>query len=141
MASRIFLSFKRKWLGYILKINFKEISRYVFVGVIATGIHYGIYFLLLKVALPQIAYTVGYLVSFFFNFYMSNHFTFQSKPTFIKAIGFALSHLINYILHILLLSLFLYLGLSKALAPIPVFMIVIPVNFLLIRKVLKSNKL
>ena len=42
-------------------------------------------------------------------------------------------------LHIGLLNTFLWLGLSKTLAPIPVFAIAIPVNFLLVRFVFKRK--
>ncbi len=42
------------------------------------------------------------------------------------------AHLVNYLLHIILLNVFLYLGVSKAWAPVPgVLRIAIPVNFYL----------
>ena len=43
-----------------------------------------------------------------------------------------------YLLHVAFLNLFLWLGVSKSLAPIPVFAIVIPINFLLVRFVFKK---
>jgi putative flippase GtrA len=39
-----------------------------------------------------------------------------------------------------LLNLFLWLGMSNELAPLPVFAIAIPVNFLLVRFVFKHKK-
>ena len=44
-------------------------------------------------------------------------------------------------LRIILLNVFLYLGVSKAWAPVPVFAIAIPVNFLFVRFVFKHKKL
>lgn len=114
--------------------------RFVGVGALATVIHYGLYLLLNPYIKTNIAYTIGYLVSFVCNFFLSNYFTFKTKPTTKKGIGFAFSHIINYILHIVLLNTFLWLGISKTLAPIPVFIIVIPINFLLVRFFLKSDK-
>ena len=119
-----------------------EIIRFGIVGALATALHYGIYLGLLWV-LPEInrslAYSIGYVLSFVFNFVASNYFTFKTKPTTKKGIGFAMSHAVNYGLHIGLLNFFLWCGLSSKLAPIPVFVIVIPVNFVLVRFVLKRQ--
>lgn len=117
----------------------KEFVRFIIVGVLATAIHYGIYFLLCLFILPVLAYTVGYVVSFFCNFYLSVLFTFKTQPSIRKGIGFGLSHIINYLLHIALLSLFIVLGVSPRWAPFPVFVLVVPVNFMLVRFVLKSR--
>ena len=117
-----------------------EIIRFGIVGVLATALHYGVYLGLLwlwPTVNASLAYTIGYLISFVANFLASTYFTFQTKPTTKKGIGFALSHGVNYLLHIGLLNLFLWCGLPEAWAPIPVFCIAIPVNFLLVRFVLK----
>lgn len=122
--------------------NIAEILRFAIVGILATIVHYGIYLALLWLV-PQmnasVAYSIGYVISFVGNFLASNYFTFKTKPTVGKGIGFALSHGVNYLLHILFLNLFLWLGLSETIAPIPVFCLVIPINFLLVRFVLKSK--
>lgn len=114
-----------------------EFIRFVIVGTIATALHYGLYFVLQQAINVNVAYSIGYIVSFIANFYLTAFFTFRKKPSWKKAIGFGGAHLVNYLLHMGLLNLFLWLGLSKALAPIPVFAIAIPVNFLLVRFVFK----
>lgn len=116
-----------------------EFARFVMVGVCATALHYGLYRLLQPFINVNIAYTVGYLLSFIANFYLTAYFTFGRKPSWRKAFGFGGAHLVNYLLHIGLLNLFLGLGVSKPLAPVPVFAIVIPVNFLLVRFVFKRK--
>jgi putative flippase GtrA len=113
-------------------LNF-EFLRFGIVGIIATAIHYGIYYLLLSVLNVNVAYTIGYVVSLCCNFYLTSRFTFRSKATVKKGVGFGLSHAINFALHMILLNVFLYLGLSEAWAPIPVYCICIPVNFLLVK--------
>lgn len=116
-----------------------EFIRFVIVGIFATGLHYGLYFILQRFINVNIAYTLGYTVSFIANFYLTAYFTFGKKPSWGKAFGFGGAHLVNYLLHIGLLNLFLWFGLSKPLAPIPVFAIAIPVNFLLVRFVFKQK--
>ena len=119
--------------------RFPEFIRFVIVGILATALHYGIYFLLQRFINVNIAYTLGYALSFIANFYLTAYFTFGKKPSWSKAFGFGGAHLFNYLLHIDLLNTFLWLGLSKTLAPIPVFAIAIPVNFLLVRFVFKRK--
>ena len=126
-----------------MKINNKliEFLRFAIVGVVATGIHYGIYYVMQKYINVNIAYTTGYLLSFVCNFYLTSYFTFRVKPSFGKLFGLGGAHVVNYLLHIVLLNLFLYIGVSKEFAPIPVFVIVVPLNFLLVRFVFKKKRI
>lgn len=120
--------------------KYQEIIRFCLVGTLATGIHYGIYLLLNQFVLVWLAYSIGYAISFVFNFYMTSVFTFREKATVRKGIGFVFSHLVNYLLHIFFLSLFIWVGVQENYAPILVYLIVIPINFLLVRFVFKSKK-
>lgn len=126
---------------YAIFYKYREFIRFGIVGVLATAIHYGIYLALNLIMMSWLAYSIGYGISFLCNFYLSSVFTFQTKATIKKGIGFGISHGINYLLHIVLLSLFLKLGFKEELAPIPVFAIAIPVNFVLVRLVFKSPKI
>lgn len=123
----------------MFKQNFYEIIRFGIVGIIATIIHYGIYLALNLIITSWIAYSVGYGISFLCNFYLSNKFTFKTKPTIKKGIGFGVSHFVNYLLQVILLSIFIRLGIPDNYAPLPVFCIAVPVNFLMVRFVLKSK--
>lgn len=118
-----------------------EFVRFGIVGAIATALHYGIYYLLQPYINVNIAYTTGYIISFIVNFYLTSYFTFDTSPSWKKLIGMGGAHAINYLLHIALLNLFLFIGISKVWAPLPVFAIAIPVNFLLVRFVFKHKKL
>lgn len=121
-----------------IRVALRQIIRFGIVGVIATAIHYGIYLLLVKHINETIAYSIGYGISFVCNFILTCIFTFKKKASIRRGAGFGLAHVANYLLHVLLLNLFLWLGLSESLAPLPTFMIVIPVNFLLLRHVFKK---
>lgn len=116
-----------------------EFIRFVMVGIFATALHYGLYFVLQGTINVNVAYTLGYALSFIANFYLTAYFTFGRKPSWSKALGFGGAHLVNYLLHIGLLNLFIWLGVSKPLAPFPVFAIAIPINFLLVRFVFKGE--
>ena len=117
----------------------REAIRFCIVGVLATIVHYGIYLLLKGVINVSVAYTIGYVISFIGNFVLTNVYTFKTQATAKKGIGFVICHVINYLLHIGLLNVSIWLGVPSSLAPIPVYCIVVPVNFLLVRKVVKTN--
>ena len=117
----------------------KEFIRFVIVGLLATAIHYAVYYLLDIIIPPNPAYAIGYIISFLFNYFLTSKFTFKKKASLKNGIGFGFSHLVNFSLHMLLLNLFLFLGVRETLAPLPVYCICVPVNFLLVRFVF--NKL
>lgn len=110
-----------------------ELLRFGVTGVIATAIHYLVYYILQRFINASVAFTIGYALSFVFNYFMSARFTFQKKTSAKNGIGFCFAHLFNYLLQIGLLNLFLWLGLQKGIAPLPVYCISIPVNFLFVR--------
>lgn len=136
MVTVLVNKFKRLYVSQ----KFREFVRFAMVGLIATGIHYGIYYLLHLFINVNVAYTIGYVVSWMANLYLTAHFTFKSALSFKKGVGFAFSHLVNYLLHMLFLNLFLSIGVSETMAPLFVFAIIIPINFLLVRSVFKSKK-
>ena len=90
-----------------------EVLRFGLVGGSATVIQYLAYWWLLKIISPTPAMTIAY------------------------ALGFALSHAINYVLQMGTLNAAIAMGISKQWAPIPMFAICVPINFLLVRYFLK----
>lgn len=125
-----------------------EVMRFGIVGVTATLLQYFIYWLLLRLAihwdveagthtLSTVAMTIGYVVSFIYNFIASTRFTFRVKANARRGAGFLFSHVVNYSLQMLTLNLFLLLGIGKQWAPIPMFCVCVPINFLLVRFFLK----
>ena len=119
------------------KQSLGEAMRFGIVGVLATALHYILYYVLLNVASPTIAFTIGYGISFVCNYVLSSRFTFRVSMSVQRFTSFALSHLVNYFVGLALLHLFLWMGLSPALAPLPTFAIAVPINFLLVRFALK----
>lgn len=125
-----------------------EIVRFGIVGGTATLLQYGIYWLLIQFISDDaskgdahlwstVAMTVGYVISFVFNFFASTRFTFRVKANAKRGAGFLFSHIVNYTLQMLTLNLFMWMGIPKQWAPIPMFCICVPINFILVRFFLK----
>ena len=115
-----------------------ELIRFAIVGTTAAVMHYGIYWVLQHWINVNVAYTIGYGLSFLVNYYLSARFTFHEKTSAKNGIGFGGAHLVNYLLHIVLFNFFLWIGLSRELAPIAVLAIAVPANFLMVRFVFKN---
>lgn len=119
-----------------------EALRFAVVGAAATGLHYGVYYALLW-AVPagavwlNAAYVVGYVVSFAFNFLATSLFTFHARPTWRRLMGMAGAHGVNLALHVALFNAAILI-LRPALAPILVYAVAVPVNFVLVRLAFKK---
>ena len=67
---------------------FATFVRFGMVGVLATALHYGLYYLLHFIMGANAAFTVGYLLGFVANFYLTSYFTFgSSKQSCIWVLG------------------------------------------------------
>lgn len=53
--------------------------RFIMVGIFATALHYGIYIILQQIINVNIAYSIGYVLSFIANFYLTAFFTFRKS--------------------------------------------------------------
>ena len=117
-----------------------EMIRFALVGGLATLLHWALYWLLLLVTVAYIAFSIAYLISFLFNFLATSYITFRSRPTWMRLWGMTGAHAVNYVVHIILLAIILHLGVPERWAPIPVFCVAVPINFLLVRYVFKNTK-
>jgi len=122
----------------IRRETYGEMMRFVVVGTVSTVIHYVIYWILQHWINVNVAYTVGYVLSFLVNYWLSARFTFHEHTTARNGLGFGGAHLVNYCLHIVLFNFFLWVGVSRELAPLAVYAIAVPVNFLLVRFVFRK---
>ena len=108
-----------------------------------------------------LTYAAGYAVSFVANYVVSLRWTFRTQGSVSKGLGFAFSHLVNAGMHLGLLNVFRALGAGELLSmlviwltpwlvdifpvlgrpesllPLPVYVIVVPVNVLMVRDFLK----
>lgn len=119
--------------------TFFEIIRFGIVGATATIVQYVLYRLFALALNYNIAFALAYGISFIGNFFLTSYFTFNSKATAKKGIGFAGAHICNFLIQMFLLNLFVFFGIQKDWAPIPVYTIAIPINFLMVRFVFKHK--
>lgn len=121
------------------RVFWGEVVRFGLVGVFATAFHYGLYLLLRLVILADVAYALGYFISFVANFYLTARFTFGTAPSWRKFWGMSGAHGVNFLLHLGLFRLFSYAGIPEVYVPFPVYAVAIPVNFLLVRFVFRKK--
>lgn len=116
--------------------------RFAAVGIVATVIHYGIYLLLMRWGASYLwAYSIGFVVSLAFNLAATARYTFRTSLSTRKAVLFVACHLFNFTLHTALIYLYVNIaGIGPRIAPIFVYLIAVPVNFLLVRAVMRDKK-
>lgn len=114
--------------------------RFGMVGVLATALHYALYWLLHGLMGANAAFTVAYVLSFVVNFFLTSCFTFGTRPTWRRLFGMCGAHGVNYLLQMGLLNLFLWMRVPSEWAPLPVYAVAVPVNFLLVRFVFTRRK-
>jgi putative flippase GtrA len=119
--------------------SINEILRFGLVGVVATLIHYVIYWLLRQYVNYNIAYITGYVISFVCNFFLTSYFTFRAKVNVKRGVGFFCVHMFNMLFQIILLNIFVWIGIRQNVAPLFVFAIAIPIQFVLVRIVFKKD--
>ena len=118
-------------------IEMYQFIRFCFVGLVALLVQYVSYILFLQATTINISFVASYFVSLIINYLLSSIFTFGVPISVRKSLLFSAGHVINLLLQLLLLNVFLSLGLSKELSPIPTYAITVPTNFLVIRYILK----
>lgn len=121
-----------------MRKDIHELARFGVVGVVATLILYGVYWILLNWFNPTISYSIGYLLAFVVNYCLTTAYTFRVKRTFKNMSGFIVSNILNYFFSIIFLNLFLYMGISEKIVPIFVVTISMCLNFFIVRFVMKK---
>jgi len=128
-----------KYMAFLTSEKFRELIRFFIVGITMTLLQYCIYWILKFWINYNIAYTISYFLSFIANFFLTTYFTFRKKATIKRGFGFSGVHIFNYLFQMALLNAFVFIGVDQDWAPIPVYLIVVPVQFFLVRFVIKRK--
>ena len=114
-----------------------EIIRFGVTGIVSTLATYLFYYIFLNWLNPTVSFTIAYLIAMAINYVMTTCFTFKVKANKKNALGFVLSNVINYVLCALFLNFFIWIGFSKQWAPIPMYGVCVPINFAIVKSIIK----
>ena len=114
--------------------------RFIVGGGANTLLSYVIYWLLLLWMSYPIAYTISYAVGILTGFGINTRFVFRVPWSWRKLAAFPLLQFVNYLLGLATVTLCVrYIGIDARLAPIVATVIVLPVNFLLTRALMRHR--
>ena len=132
-----------------LPLKYRSAVRFVFVGTFGTGVQYGIYYLLLDIfqrqwpevgILTSVAFTAGFLIEMVCNYFLTNFYTFKTRPSWKNAGGFLLGRVLNYVIQLLLLNALVWLHMGEEWAGIVAIMLAGVINYFVLRPFYKDKK-
>ena len=121
-----------------LQTKYRQFLRFCINGCLAVAIQYAVYLLLIRWINEYAANTVGYAVSFCCNFIITSYWTFGSKPSWKRLVGFSGSHLVNYLVQQIFLFVYLTAGIASEWAALLAMGSAVPVNFIMLRYVYRK---
>ena len=132
-----------------LPMKYRSAVRFVLVGAFGTGVQYGIYYLLLDIfqrqwpevgILTSVAFTAGFLIEMVCNYFLTNFYTFKTRPSWKNAGGFLLGRVLNYVIQLLLLNALVWLHMGEEWAGIVAIMLAGVINYFVLRPFYKDKK-
>lgn len=117
-----------------------EFLKFVVVGAVSFIAHNIVYLLLCDIIPHAAAYTLGYASWMIINFLLSNYITFHTKPTVRRAVGFVISSGVYYLIQLAGFTLCRLVALPDVIVTPVVYTISFPINFLMVRYVLKKDE-
>ena len=88
-------------------INIRQLIKFIFVGLLNTGVYYVVYFVLLRLGFfYAISHTIGNIIGIINSYFWNKFFTFRSKA---KSINETLRFITVCILHYLFVLLIIYI--------------------------------
>lgn len=117
----------------------EEFMKFLVVGGVSFLLHNIVYLLLIRIDInASIAYALGYATWMVTNFTLSNLFVFRTRPTLKRAVGFCISSAVYFAIQFAGFTLCRHLNIPDALITPIVYTIAFPINFLMVRYVLKK---
>ena len=111
--------------------------RFLFFGLVNTGLTFLVYFLVSNFMHYQVAYFISYILGIFFSYWLNCFFVFKQKMNFKSFVQFPVVYLIQYILGVI----FMFVGIEFSLvqskfAPLIVTVVLLPITFIVSKFVL-----
>ena len=130
-------------------MKYRSAVRFVLVGVLGTGLQYGIYYLLLGIfrsqfpgvgILTSVAFTVGFAMEMVCNYFMTSFYTFRVAPSLKNIGGFLMGRALNYVIQLLFLYVMIWLHMSEEWAGIVAIMLAGVINYFVLLPFFRANK-
>ena len=114
--------------------------KFIGAGVVNTIASYLVYLLLVLFLNYQISYAIAFVFGIILSFILNTKYVFEVKQTFKKFILFPLVYLIQYLLGAFMMNFIIeILEINKFFAPLIVTVCLLPVSYLLSKKILVRN--
>jgi putative flippase GtrA len=114
-----------------------EFARFLVVGLVNTGVGYGVYLLALQWLGYELAYAAAYVVGIVFAYLLNSLFVFRSPMRLRTALRYPFVYLAQYLFgSVLLYAMIAWLGFDRRWAALIALILSVPVSFLLNRVVL-----
>jgi len=127
----------RLWTSAARRAHAFEFARFLLVGLVNTGVGYGVYLLLLQWIGYELAYAAAYIVGIVFAYLLNSLFVFRSPVRLRTALRYPFVYLAQYLFgSLLLFGMVAWLGVDRRWAALIALMLSVPVSFLLNRIVL-----
>src|SRR5262245_52671112 len=125
----------------ITRLDLIQIGRFVLVGAGRTAFSFGLYLLLLRIAPYWLAFSASFFITITASAMVNSRYVFLVGLNPRSYLVYVAIYLLNYVVSLALLVLVIdFVGLPKYLAPLPVAVCMLPINFLLERYALQSGK-
>ena len=117
-----------------------EIFRFVIAGGINTLFTLALYWLLLTWFEYRLAYTVSFVVGIVSGFALNTYVVFRVSWSWMRLLAFPSVHAVNYVVGLAIVWLGVrVVGIDERIAPVVAAVVVIPLNFLMTRFVVKPS--
>ena len=115
--------------------------KFIGAGVINTIASYLVYLLLVLFLNYQVSYAIAFVFGIILSFVLNTKYVFEVEQTFKKFVLFPLVYLVQYLLGAYMMSFIIeIIGINKMFAPLIVTVCLLPVSYLLSKKILVRNK-
>lgn len=122
------------WNSAVRRAHAFEFARFLGVGVVNTGVGYGVYLLLLRWLGYELAYAAAYVVGIVVAYVLNSLFVFRSPLRLRTALRYPFVYLAQYLFgSVLLYFMVRWLGLDRRWAALVALILSVPVSFLLNR--------
>ncbi len=117
-----------------------EIVRFIVAGGINTLLTLALYWLLLEWLEYRLAYTVSFVAGVVSGFALNTYVVFRVPWSWVRLLAFPSVHAVNYVVGLVIVWLGVRVfGIDERIAPVVAAVVIIPLNFLMTRLVVKTS--